>query len=103
MRIRTTAMALLLSMSLLGALASAAAAHELTVAKPRTGEVVHVQWIGGFTVPEPAQDAGPMFGPFSLPPSHAHGLPSACMSTENSPAISIAAPPFFTGCHHGQP
>jgi hypothetical protein len=103
MRIRTTALALLLSLSLLAVLASVASAHEITVTNPHTGEVVHVQWIGGFTVPEPAQDAPPMFGPFSLPPSHAHGLPSACMSTENSPAVSIAAPPFFTGCHHGQP
>ncbi len=103
MRTRISALALLFSLALLAALPSAAAAHELTVTNPKTGEIVRTQWIGGFTVPEPAQDAPPMFGPFRLPPSHAHGLPSACMSTENSPAVSIAAPPFFTGCEHGQP
>ena len=86
------------------ALAAPAAAHELEVVNPHTGEVVISQhWIGGFTVPEPAQDAPPMFGPFRLPPSHAHGLPMACMNTGKSPAVTITAPPFFTGCEHGQP
>lgn len=94
---------LLGALALLAALAAPAGAHELTVTKPKSGEVVRVQWIGGFTVPEPAQDAGPMFGPFSLPPSHGHGLPHACMNAESNPAISIAAPPFFTGCEHGLP
>ena len=85
-------------------LAAPAAAHELEVVNPKTGEVVISQhWIGGFTVPEPAQDAPPMFGPFRLPPSHAHGLPTACMNTGSSPAVTITAPPFFTGCEHGQP
>ena len=86
------------------ALAAPAAAHELEVVNPQTGEVVISQhWIGGFTVPEPAQDAPPMFGPFRLPPSHAHGLPMACMNTGSSPAVTITAPPFFTGCEHGLP
>lgn len=101
---RSTRLILALTMALLVlALASPVAAHELTVTNPHSGEVVHVQWIGGFTVPEPAQDAPPMFGPFRLPPSHAHGLPMACMNTDGSPAASIAAPPFFTGCEHGLP
>jgi hypothetical protein len=103
MRTRNATLALLLALGVLAALASTAVAHELTVTKPQTGEVVHVQWIGGDTVPVPAQDAPPMFGPFSLPPSHGHGLPHACMNAEDSPAISIAAPPFFTGCEHGLP
>ena len=103
MRTRNVTLALLLALGMLAALAAPAAAHELTVTKPRTGEVVHVQWIGGFTVPLPAQDAPPMFGPFRLPPSHDRGLPHACMNAEDSPAISIAAPPFFTGCEQGLP
>ena len=103
MRIRTTAASLLVASAMLAALAGTVGAHEITVTKPQTGEVVRVQWIGGFTVPEPAQDAPPIFGPFSLPPSHGAGLPEACMATDGSPAVSIAAPPFFTGCHHGQP
>jgi hypothetical protein len=103
MRTRPTLVSLAIVAALLAALAGPVGAHELTVSKPKTGEVVRVQWIGGDTVPLPAQDAPPMFGPFSLPPSHANGLPHACMNAENSPAISIAAPPFFTGCHHGQP
>ena len=86
------------------ALAVPVAAHELQVVNPQTGEVVVSQhWIGGFTVPEPAQNAPPMFGPFSLPPSHGHGLPMACMNTGSSVAVTITAPPFFTGCEHGQP
>jgi hypothetical protein len=85
------------------ALAAPVGAHELTVTKPHSGEVVHVQWIGGFTVPEPAQDAPPMFGPFRLPPSHAHGLPMACMHASGGPSVTITAPPFFTGCVHGEP
>ena len=103
MRTRNTTLALMLAMGILAAMTAPVAAHELTVTKPNSGEVVHVQWLGGFTVPLPAQDAPPMFGPFSLPPSHAHGLPHACMNTEESPAVSIAAPPFFTGCEHGLP
>ena len=90
-------------MALVMAFAAPALAHELTVEHPHTGETIHVQWVGGFTVPEPAQDAPPMFGPFSLPPSHAHGLPTACHGTASSPAVTLSAPPFFTGCVHGQP
>ena len=84
------------------ALAAPAGAHELEVVNPQTGEVITQHWIGGDTVPEPAQGAPPMFGPFSLPPSHAHGLPMACMNTGSSPAATITAPPSFTGCEHGQ-
>lgn len=78
-------------------------AHNMEVKNPKTGETITEQWIGGFTVPPPAQDAPPMFGPFSLPPSHAHGLVMACQGTASSPAVIILAPPFFTGCVHGQP
>jgi hypothetical protein len=101
---RSTRLILALTTALLVAgLASPLAAHELTVTNPQTGEVVHVQWIGGLTVPEPAQDAPPIFGPFRLPPSHAHGLPTACMNASGGPAVTITAPPFFTGCVHGLP
>jgi hypothetical protein len=103
MRTSKGIVALLLALGLVAALAAPVGAHELTVRKPQTGEVVHVQWIGGDTVPVPAQDAPPIFGPFRLPPSHGNGLPHACMNTEDSPAITILAPPFFTGCEHGLP
>ena len=85
------------------ALAVPVLAHNLEVENPQTGETITERWIGGFTVPPPAQDAPPMFGPFSLPPSHAHGVVMACRGTANSPAVTILAPPFFTGCVHGQP
>jgi hypothetical protein len=101
MRIRNATVALLLTLGLMAALAAPVGAHILTVSKPGSGEVVHVQWIGGDTVPLPAQDAPPMFGPFRLPPSHGTGLPVACMNAEANPAISIAAPPDFADCHHG--
>jgi hypothetical protein len=59
--------------------------------------------VGGFTVPEPAQSAPPIFGPFSLPPSHLMGLPHACQATRLNPsAVTFVAPPFGT-CHHGMP
>ena len=77
-----------------------AAAHNLQVTHPQTGQVVNQQWIGGHTVPA---DAAPMFGPFNLPPSHGTGLVTACAGTAASPAASITAPPFFTGCQHGRP
>jgi hypothetical protein len=85
------------------ALALPALAHNMEVKNPKTGETVTEQWIGGFLLPEPAQDAPPMFGPFRLPPSHAHGLVMACHGTANSGAVTISAPPFYSGCVHGQP
>lgn len=101
---RSSLASLLAAALLILAFAAPAAAHEITVINPHTGEVIlEGHWVGGLTVPEPAQDAPPMFGPFRLPPSHANGLPAACMSSDNSPAITFAAPPFFTGCHHGAP
>jgi hypothetical protein len=93
----------MLIVALLLAFAAPALAHNIEVTNPNTGEPVTEQWVGGLTVPEPAQDAPPMFGPFSLPPSHAHGLVMACQGTANSPAVTFLAPPFFTGCVHGAP
>ncbi len=81
------------------ALIGPAAAHNLEVINPQTGQVVNEQWIGGSTVPA---DAPPMFGPYNLPPSHGVGIPHACEGTAASPAVSIKAPPFGS-CHHGQP
>lgn len=96
--------ATLCAMGLLAALAIPAAAHTITVTNPQTGEVaVADHWIGGFTLPEAAWDAPPVFGPFHLPASHGHGLPMACASTEGSPAVEIKAPPNFTTCIHGNP
>jgi hypothetical protein len=96
------AIALLTAFALLIALAAPAAGHVITVTNPQTGEVVREGWIGGFTVPEPAQDAPPIFGPLRLPPSHAHGLPTACTNAGGaSPAVHIAAPPDFADCVHG--
>lgn len=92
--------AVLICVALSLAVTGPAAAHNLEVTNPQTGEVVNEQWIGGFTVPA---DAEPMFGPFNLPPSHDVGIPHACAGTASSPAVSIAAPPFFTGCRHGEP
>jgi hypothetical protein len=101
MRPRPSFLSLIVAAALLAALAGPAGAHELTVKKPKSGDVVRVQWIGGDTVPEPARDAPPIFGPAWLPPSHGTGLPHACMNAANSPAIHIAAPPDFADCFHG--
>lgn len=79
-------------------LAVPASAHELVVEPSGTSH-----WVGGFTVPEPAQSAPPIFGPFHLPPSHLMGLPHACEATRSNPsAVTFVAPPFGS-CHHGMP
>lgn len=89
-----TALAALTAM----AVSAPASAHELVVGPSGTS-----QWVGGFTVPEPAQDAPPMFGPFHLPPSHGTGLPHACMATRSNPSVVTFLAPPFGSCHHGQP
>ena len=87
-------------------LAGAASAHNLIVTNPSTGEVMKQQWIGGLPLPPQADGDGLFFHPptgLNQPAGHREGLPMACMSTESSPAVTILAPPFFTGCVHGQP
>lgn len=79
-------------------LAVPASAHELVV-----GPNGNTQWVGGFTAPEPAQSAPPMFGPLSLPPSHQMGLPHACEATRSNPSAVIFVAPPFGSCHHGMP
>jgi hypothetical protein len=100
---RRTAVAMMSVAALLVVLAAPALAHNLEVRNPNTGDLVKEVWIGGFILPAPAQEAPPMFGPFNLPPSHGRGLVAACHGTANSPGVAILAPPFFTGCVHGQP
>jgi hypothetical protein len=97
LRVKAFAVAVALTFALSG---GSALAHNLEVTNPQTGEVVHEQWIGGPTVPA---NADPMFGPFNLPPSHRTGVVHACQGTAASPAVNIKAPPYYSGCHHGQP
>jgi hypothetical protein len=57
-------------------------------------------------LPPEADGEGLFFHPptgLNQPAGHREGLPHACMGTESSPAVTILAPPFFTGCVHGQP
>jgi hypothetical protein len=89
------------------ALASAApvAAHIIVVTPPGGGNGTS-HWIGGGPLPAQAQGNGLFVNPIGeiLPPSHLNGLPHACiMLMDNSAAVVFLAPPFFTGCHHGQP
>lgn len=100
-RMKRTLVVAISAVALVLAMASSALAHDLRVSHPHTGEVIQMHWVGGGPLPAQAQDAPPMFGPFNLPPSHAHGLPSACQNN-NSPAVEFLAPPFGS-CHHGQP
>jgi hypothetical protein len=99
-RVIAVAAATLGCAALLGT-AGPAAAHNLEIRNPKTGEVRNEVWVGGWTVPEPAQAAGPMFGPFSLPPSHGTGLVEACEATEDNGVVVFFAPPFGIDCHHG--
>jgi hypothetical protein len=90
---------------LLLALSAPAAAHIVVVNPPGGGKGT-THWIGGGPLPENAQGVGLFVNPLGeiLPPSHLLGLPHACMMLmDNSSAVVFLAPPFFTGCHHGQP
>jgi hypothetical protein len=92
--------------ALLVAVTSPASAHNLTVRHPTTGEVINVQWIGGLPLPPQADGEGLFFHPptgLNQPAGHREGLPNACEGTSSSPTVTILAPPFFTGCVHGQP
>lgn len=93
--------------ALVVAAAGAASAHNLTVTNPQTGEVINQQWIAGPSpLPAEAQGEGLFFHPpsgLNQPAGHSEGLPNACEGTASSPTVTILAPPFFTGCVHGQP
>jgi hypothetical protein len=94
------------AVALVVALAGVASAHNMTVTNPQTGEVVTQQWIGGLPLPPEADGEGLFPHPpsgLNQPAGHREGLPSACEGTASSPAVTILAPPFFTGCVHGQP
>ena len=87
-------------------LAAAASAHNMTVTHPKTGEVIHQQWVSGLPLPPQADGKGLFFHPptgLNQPAGHREGIPNACEGTQSSPAVSITAPPFFTGCVHGRP
>jgi hypothetical protein len=92
--------------ALLVAVTSPASAHNLTVTHPGTGEVINQQWVAGLPLPEQADGEGLFLHPptgLNQPAGHREGLPNACEGTASSPAVTILAPPFFTGCVHGQP
>ena len=80
--------------------------HNMTVTHPQTGQVITAQWVGGLPLPPEADGEGLFFHPpsgLNQPAGHREGLPNACEGTASSPAVTITAPPFFTGCVHGQP
>ena len=86
--------------------ANSASAHNMTVTHPQTGEVTNVQWVGGLPLPPQADGTGLFFHPptgLNQPAGHREGLPHACAGTATNSAVTILAPPFFTGCIHGQP
>lgn len=91
---------------LLLAFAAPVAAHNMEVDSNGQAETKQL-WVGGFTLPEPAWSAPPVFGPFHLPPSHATGLPHACNATNDNPsAVTFIAPgppgvPDSDPCQHG--
>lgn len=92
--------------ALVVAIANSASGHNMTVINPQTGEVVNTQWIGGTPLPPQADGQGLFPHPpsgLNQPASHREGLPNACEGTASSPAVTIVAPPFNTGCVHGQP
>jgi hypothetical protein len=94
------------SAALVVAVVSTAAGHNMEVTHPQTGEVITAQWLGGPLLPPQAQGEGLAFHPApgrNQSAGHREGLPHACHGTQSSPAVSITAPPYYTGCVHGQP
>lgn len=99
---KRTLITLVAAAALLLAFAAPAAAHSVFVDPPGSGEGP-VVWVGGG--PVPGQGGALLDSPIGkLPPSHARGLVASCLATgANSSAVSITAPPYFSGCHHGMP
>lgn len=99
-------LAFVTTVALVAAIAGSASAHNMTVTHPQTGQVIHSQWIGGLPLPAQADGQGLFPHPptgLNQPAGHREGIPNACEGTQSSPAVTIVAPPFFTGCVHGQP
>ena len=97
---------LLAAVAVVVVLAGSASAHNLIVTHPQSGETLNTQWISGLPLPPQADGKGLFPHPPSggtQPAGHREGLPNACEGTASSPAVTILAPPFFTGCVHGQP
>jgi hypothetical protein len=97
---------LVAAVALVVGIAGAASAHNLTVTHPQTGAVLNTQWAGGLPLPATADGEGLFFHPptgLNQPAGHREGLPNACEGTAANSAVTILAPPFFTGCVHGQP
>src|SRR5688500_3797105 len=103
MRIVLSVMA---AVALVVAVASSASGHNMTVTHPQTGQVINTHWIGGLPLPPQADGEGLFFHPptgLNQPAGHREGLRNACERTASSAAVTILAPPFFTGCVHGRP
>jgi hypothetical protein len=101
-----TVLGIVAAVALCIGLVSSASAHNLTVTNPQTGEVITQQWISGLPLPPEADGEGLFFHPptgLNQPAGHREGLPNACEGTAANSAVTILAPPFFTGCVHGQP
>jgi hypothetical protein len=97
---RRSLTSLLAALALVLAIAAPAAAHAVVVEHRGADNAV---WVGGG--PVPGQGGALLDSPVGkLPPSHARGLVKSCQATMANPsAVLILAPPYFTGCHHGQP
>jgi hypothetical protein len=88
------------------ALVGPAAAHNMEVKNPQTGDTIQENWVGGPLLPEQAAGEGLFKGHpsgLSQPAGHNAGLVKACSATESSPAVTILAPPRYTTCVHGNP
>ena len=99
-------LALVATVALVAAIAGSASAHNLTVTHPQSGEVLNTQWISGLPLPPSADGEGLFFHPptgLNQPAGHREGLPNACAGTQENSAVTILAPPYFTGCVHGRP
>lgn len=88
--------------ALMLALAAPAAAHNLTVTPPGTGEAKH-GWVGALDLPGKGKGLipGGPGGTWTLTPAHAKGLNSACHALGGNPVVDIRGP-GGPGCPHGQ-
>ena len=112
---RRSAIVLVAVVALPLVLAAPAGAHHMTVSPPGHDDPMAPKPVGGGPLPPSASGeglhvGGPPWAPFFMPAAHSagpegdKGLVQACTAAgRDNSAVTFAAPPFFTGCVHGQP
>lgn len=98
---------LAVAIMMVGLMAGPAAAHILVVTPPGHDEAI-TGWVGGGPLPEQAKGQGLIpggpTGEITQPPSHGHGLNTACEAIRGNPSGAGVVDIFGPGgpnCPHG--